>query len=311
MVIDFGAHLYPEAVFPDVIKGGDLDELLESELRDPATLRRQYDPAGIDSAVLSQPYYMGSSDVDATAGANDVLLDIISEQDLYGLAAIPVTAGGEEAAAEFSRSLDRGYNGGAIETETDGVELINEQLEPVFEVAAETGAPILVHPKLNDSVHPDALDDRWMLNAIFGREVALCESICKVIHEGILDSYPGLNLVFHHLGGNIAGMLGRIHLQLDEGRWPGQEHVKNSDEFMAQLQSQVYIDTSGFFGYEEPLRTALDVFPASNVLFGTDYPFEPRGSAELERFVEAVRSVAGPDAEAILNNNVRDLLVNV
>lgn len=312
MTVDFGAHIYPESVFPEPLVGSELEALLGPTLSDPDTLRRLYDASGVDGAVLSQPYYMGSGDVDATVNANDALLDLVEQDDgFYGLAAVPVSAGGDAAAAELERSLDNGYHGGAVETKTNGHELTDEALEPVFEVASQTGAPLLVHPKLNASLHPEALDDDLLLNATFGREVALCESICKVIHSGLLDQYPDLNLVFHHFGGNIASMLGRIHLQLDEDRWPGQDHVKDFEEFKAQFESRIYIDTSGFFGYDAPLATALDALPASNVLFGTDYPFEPRDEAELSRFVDTVERVAPENSDRILDRNARELLVNV
>jgi predicted TIM-barrel fold metal-dependent hydrolase len=312
MTIDFGAHLFPSATFPEPIAEGAVRDILEDRMHDPGRLLELYEAAGISHAALSQPFYMGHNDADAVAAANDALLDIIERyEQFYGLAAIPVSAGGPVAAEEFERALDAGYNGGALETETNGVELTDESLDPIFEVAERTGAPILVHPKLHQSLHPDALSDEWRLNAIFGREAALSESISKVIHEGVLDRHPELNLVYHHLGGNIASMLGRVHLQLDDGRWPGQENLKPFDEFLEQLRSRIYLDTSGFFGYNAPLRTTLEEFPASNVLFATDYPFEPRDAAELREFSASVEDVAPADADDILHQNAERLLINL
>jgi predicted TIM-barrel fold metal-dependent hydrolase len=312
MTVDFGGHLYPESVYPDPIRGSPLEELLGPRLSDPDYVAELYHDAGIDEVVLSQPYYMGSADVDGVETANDALLDIVAEyEQFYGLAAVPVAAGGEDAAAEFERALERGHHGGAVETKTDGVELTDEALEPVFEVAERYDAPLLIHPKLDQSLHPEALDDTYLLNAIFGREAALSESLSKVIHEGVLDSYTDLNLVFHHLGGNIASMLGRIHLQLDEGRWPGQESVVSYDEFKRYLEDRIYLDTSGFFGYERPLRATFEEFPISQVVFGTDYPFEPRDEEELAELVTAVeRTTSWTDTEQVLSGNALDLLVD-
>lgn len=312
MTIDFGAHLFPLDTFPEPIDAGPMRDVLGPMLHDPDLLLRTYEAAGISHAALSQPFYMGHEDADAVAAANDALLDIVDAyEEFYGLAAIPVSAGGDAAAVAFERALDAGYNGGALETKTNGVELTDDSLEPVFDVAETWGAPILVHPKLHQSLHPDALSDDWRLNAIFGREAALSESISKVIHEGVLDRHPNLNLVYHHLGGNVASMLGRVHLQLDNGRWPGQERVKPFEEFVEQLQDRIYLDTSGFFGYEAPVRTTLEEFPASNVLFATDYPFEPRDDKELCAFVETVETVAPEDADSILHENAERLLTNV
>lgn len=121
---------------------------------------------------------MGSADVDGVRKPNDALVDVVYKYDrFYGLAAISVAAGGEKAAKEFERSLELGYHGGAVETKTDGIELTDESLESVFEIAQRRNAPLLAHPKLDKYLHPNVLDNKYLLNAIFGREAALSESI--------------------------------------------------------------------------------------------------------------------------------------
>lgn len=313
-VVDFGAHLYPESAFPETYVGTGFQDAIGPIHYSADRLLKRFDAAGVDRAVVSMPYYMGHADREAVAAANDALLEVVAARDrLYGLCSIPVAAGGRAAAEEFERCLDRGYHGGALPTKADGLELVDEELGPVLATADGHGAPLLVHPKLHESLHPGALDDDYLLNAIFGREVALAESVCKVIHDGVLDRHPDLNLVYHHLGGNVAGMLGRIHLQLDPGRWPGrQERVVSYDAFREQLESRIFVDSCGFFGYEQPLETTLDAFPASNVVFGTDAPYEPRSVDELASFVRTVETVVpGNEVDAVLGDTAIDLLVNV
>ena len=321
-IIDFCAHIHPddppEAEFFNAFIEGDIGEPV---YRDIDLYTRHYEEAGIDGAVLSQPLYMGFGDADRVREANDLLLEeIAGREDYYGLASIPTAAGGETAAAEFERALDAGYNGGALETRSDGIELHHDEVEPVLEVADRTGAPVLVHPKLNDSLSADALDDTWLLNAIFGREVAIAASMTKVIHTGVLDRYPNLNLVFHHTGGNIASMLGRTHNMLKMFRpeeWAERKgrtldaQVKDYEDFERQMQERVYVDTAGHYGYHNVLRSALMQFPTSQLLFGTDFPFEVRDRADFEDMVSVIeREVGTPDAERILGGNVLDLLVN-
>lgn len=312
-VIDFGAHLAPDEpaeleFFQDFIEEQDgaaihssMDALIE-----------RYDEAGVDGAVLSTPFYMGSGHLPRTRSGNDALQEVVApHEDYYTLAAIPTAAGGEEAAAELERCLDAGFNGGAIETKSDGIELHHPEVEPIFEVADQRGAPLLVHPKLNESLHPDALDDTWRLNAIFGREVALAESISKVVHEGVLDRYEHLDLVYHHNGGNIASMMPRIHLQLDAGRWPGMEAVKPFEAFERQVEERIYLDSSGYFGEPGPFGKTLEEFPSTRLLFATDFPYETRRPAVFGKIVDAIESVAShQDAERILGANALDLLVN-
>lgn len=310
-IVDFGGHIVLPGHVPEFMEP--LDEIVGPVHNDPDLVAERYAEAGIDRVVLSQPPHMGRPDADAVSASNDALRDVVSEYDrFYSLAALPTAAGGKVAAEEFERCLEDGFNGGAIETESGGIELDDEEIEPVFEVAERHGAPLLVHPKIDDSLHEDVLDDAYRLNAIFGREAALSESIFRVVHRGILDDHPDLNLVFHHFGGNIAGMLGRAHLHLDMGRWPGQESIKPWEAFKAQLEERVYVDTAGFWGYHLPMRAAHEEFPASQIVFGTDAPYEPRSVDELARHATVVMDVASDrDAATILGGNTLELLVNV
>lgn len=310
-IVDFGGHMVLPGHVPDPMKA--LDEVVGPVHTDPDLVARRYESAGIDRVVLSQPPSLGGADAPDVRAANDALYEVLADYDqFYGLASVPTAAGGTTAAEELERCLEDGFHGGALETESGGIELDDEEITPVFEVAGRHGAPLLVHPKLHDSLGPDVLDDAYQLNAIFGREVALAESIFRVIHGGVLESFPDLTLVFHHLGGNLASMLGRIHLRLDAGRWPGQESVKPFDAFKRELDDRVYVDTSGFWGYSAPMRAAYEAFPASQILFGTDSPYEPRTPDELARLASVVTDVASEgDAAAILGGNTLELLANV
>lgn len=322
-VIDFTAHIYPEDAFPESPLQRKSRDFIGPIITDPETYVETYDAAGIDRAVLSQPAYMGHGDADAVATANDALLDIVGTYDrFYGLAAIPVAAGGAAAAEEFERALENGYNGGALETKSEGIELTDESLEPVFDVAERWGAPVLVHPKLQESLHPDVLDDAYALNAVFGREAALAESLWKVVHDGVLDRHPDLDLVYHHLGGNVASSLGRIQLHLEEGRLgyeilaPLREEndvrLKLFDEFKAQLEERIYVDTCGFLSHTVPLRAALETLPTSQILFGTDSPYEPHSVEDYRSYMADVREfTSDTDAARIASGNALDLMVNV
>lgn len=310
MIVDFATHFHPEEVLPPPMLNTELLRKAGPALWDIEVLTRYLDDAGIDAAVLSQPFYMGHHDLEGTARANDALLDVIADDErYYGLASIPTACGGRAAADELERSLERGFHGGALETESNGIELIDDTLFPVYDVAVKWDAPVMVHPKLDESLGPDVLDEALLLNATFGRETALVESLSKVVHCGILDDYPDLKLVYHHLGGNIASMLGRVHLLLDPDRWPGQERVKPYAEFKNEL-ANLYLDTSGYMAYPAPLRAALREFPSTNIVLGTDCPFEARTAGEMHDFVALTEELAPDKARDINGQNALDLLIN-
>lgn len=308
-IIDFSAHHHPEDMLPQPLVDSGLVDRVGSKLYRHEDLAAHYEQAGYDGAVLSQPFYMGGDDVNLVAEANDGLLEIIDDYDeFYGLAALPVSAGGDVAAAEFERCLDNGYHGGGIETKTDGIELIDADLEPVFEVAQSRDVPLFVHPKLDESLHPDALDDTYLLNAVFGREIALCESICKAIYEGVLNAYPELKLVYHHTGGNLASLLGRVELHLRDGWWPNQEKLPSREAFFGDLE-KIYVDTAGFNAAHTPVRAAVETFPTTNVLLGTDCPFEARTVDDMAAFVDAIEDCTDTETgERVLGGNALELL---
>ena len=303
-VIDFGAHFYPPEV--DVERPGrDVIELTgHDRIFDPETQIAEMRAAGVDAMVHSMPYFLGFDDAAVAAEANDALLGHVEAHDeYYGLASLPTADSGEAAAAEFERCLDAGFHGGALD-ETD-VGLTDDEMEPVLEVADRTGAPVFIHV-------PSLPNVEFRFNAVFGRERELAQSICTVINRGLYDRYPDLKIVWHHLGGNIAAKLGRYHLHADPGRWPNQATMKSYADFKADLESRVYVDTAGFFGYQLPIRAALEEFPSTQVLFGTDYPWEPRDATELGEFVEAVTEIASHgDAGRVLGGNALDVMVNV
>lgn len=296
-VIDFGAHLLPT------------ERQEDPTYWDIEVANDRFTSGGVDGAVLSWSRYIGHDDVDAVQRANDTLLEVLSElENYFGLAALPSGAGGDDAAREFERCLDEGWNGGAIQTTANGINSTDEEMAPVYEVADRAGAPLLIHPKINDSLGPDALDDRLLLNSVFGREIALCETICRMIHGGLLDRYREFTPVIHHTGGNIAAMLGRLQIKLPADP---PDHLKPTEEFIAQLRDRIYIDTSGYGGNELALGAAREVFSTSNMLFGSDYPYETRTGEGFRNIISGIKSVATDDEiDDVLGKNALNILVN-
>lgn len=303
-VIDFAAHFYPPEVEHLGGLRGSHEHAGHDRMSDTDVVFDEMETGGIDAMVLSNPWFMNHDDADEAAEANDALYEYVdAHEEFYGLSSLPMAAGGATAAEEFERTLEMGFHGAGV-NETD-VGLTDEEMEPVLEVADDHGAPLFIHIPHLGSV-------QYRLNAIYGREHAQQRSISTVIHAGLYDRYDDLQIVWHHFGGNIAAMLGRAHLQIDPGRWPDQDDMKSFAEFKAELEERVLVDSSGFFGYTAPIRIALEEFPASQILFGTDYPWEPRDGEELGWLADAVlESASGPDARRILGENALDVMVNV
>lgn len=291
-------------------------DLDRSTYTDMAEYAAYCEAAGIDGVVLSQVDYMGSDDATETRQANDTLYWETDDYNrFYCLAALPTSAGVDAAADEFDRCLENGLNGGAINTTSVETLTQIDEMAPVFEVADGAGAPILIHPRLSDSLRSPLLEDALM-NGVFGREMALAITLTKIIHSGILDKYQDLNLIFHHLAGNISGFLPRMHNQMSKFRPlfeppAAQKSLITYEKFHSTLTDRVFIDTAGYRGNRQVLRAALDSFPTSQILFGTDFPFETRSVDDFNRIRQPILEETTPEVAAdILSGNVLDLLVN-
>lgn len=312
-IIDFGAHFCPSSPPDDKDGHQFIKEQQGAALyADIEALRNRYAEAGVDGVTLSREDVIGSDDVEKVRRENDAMLEIAQKHDdIYTLAAIPTGAGSDQAAAELRRCLQSGHHGGVIRTESNGIELHHVEVESIFEVASQFEAPLMVHPKVHDSLHPEVLNDEWRLNAIFGREVAVCESIFKVVHSGVLDRFPDLDLVFHHLGGNIASMIGRIRGELDERDWPDTEQLKPYTEFRTQLERRVMLDTAGFYGDPAAFRATFNVFSPSNILFGSDFPYETRTAEDFRNIISTIQECCTEsETRDVLGRNARSLLSN-
>lgn len=310
-VIDFGGHLNPSA------EGGGSFSHIEAREgpihRDVEAAWERFQAGGLTGSVLSMSRYIGNDDLEDSRAANDEFLELLDPYDeLYALAALPNGVGGQAAAEELERCLENGYNGGAVQTTANGHDITDEEFEPVWEVADDTGAPILLHPLVHDSLGPDVLDNYYEINSIYGREVAIARAVTTMIHDGVFDRYPDLTLVAHHSAGNIAAMTGRIRgILKDSRRGPDDPDIKSDDEFLEQLGNRLYLDSSGYEGDPRVYRLALDVFSPEQILLGTDFPYETRTTEEFQNVIAGIEEAAGDDADRILGQNPFDIMVNV
>lgn len=315
-VVDFSAHYTEEGhtggtaqVQSDTATTVTEDTSVDDVSNDPELYLEWLQMGGVDKVVLSHPLYMAHDVLEETEGRNDEIGELLqSYEDYYGLASIPVGIGREAAAAEFERCMDKGFNAAGVTVTADGNHFTDEIYEPVWEVADRTGAPIMVHPTPSRKLDPGehVLEPVKENNHTFGRESRLCGSINRVVQSELLESYPDLNLVYHHFGGNIASMMGRIDLRLHRTA-----ETISFDQFKERLEDRIYLDTSGYHSYSTPLRNALEQFPTSNILLGTDSPVEAKTMGELQEYLTTIEeAVPRSEAKQMLGENALDLLVN-
>ena len=160
--------------------------------------------------------------------ANDGLAEIVAKHPKHFVgwsALLPMNAPAA-AAEEAARSLASGANAIQLATNANGVPLDAPQFLPVFEVIANSGKPILLHPARTRDMpdYPSETYSKYEICSVLGWPYETGVTLARLVFSGIMDRYPGLKVIAHHLGGVIPYLEGRVGHSFD------QLGVRTSDE---------------------------------------------------------------------------------
>jgi hypothetical protein len=160
------------------------------------------------------------------------------------------------------------------------------------------------------------------LGRMLGWEFSLMVATVRLINCGVLDELPTLKIQLSHFAGGIGRYLPRIRgLQdrEDSGTAGMARHGRQPRRaFEHYLQERLLYDCAGWSGREHAaehgtqwVRTGLAELPASQCVFGTDYPQAVRDDDEVSDYVHAVSNL-GPEARGILGAaNASKLITNL
>jgi predicted TIM-barrel fold metal-dependent hydrolase len=319
MIVDFQHHFTPRELIKEDPGTGKItryDEQgvpsysIHSMLWDLDEHIRMMDIAGIDAAVLSCAEGM-CGPLETSVVCNDQARK--AERDYPGRFigighAHPL--GGPDHARELERcAKELGFAGVVITSEMDGVYLDSPELDPFWEACQRLGLYVFVHPalKLSHSQQFDAFD----LARCVGREFSLVMATIRLINGGVFDRFPELCIQMAHLGGGIAGVLGRVRSYQDREFWGtagNQRHGSLPEhDFDHYLKRRMVFDTAGFCGATSSVEAGLVELDAARIVFASDYPQEIREAEAVKDFVDEIRAL-GADGETILAGNTGLLL---
>jgi aminocarboxymuconate-semialdehyde decarboxylase len=232
---------------------------------------------------------------------NDAMARVRAERPkrLVPLATLPL-CDPKASASELARAMrDLSLPGAMIFSNINGIGLDDERFRPVYEVANDLDAVLMIHPTFPLGV--EAMEQYWLmpLNG-FLFDTTLAAS--KLVFSGTARRYPRIRWILGHLGGTIPYLAER----LDRG-WRAfpecREHIDEPPT--TYLKRHFWYDTVNFA--KGPLMLAIDFAGADHVLAGSDYPHRI-GSIPL--MLEAIRSlpISDADKEGILGGNAQKLL---
>lgn len=200
---------------------------------------------------------------------------------------------------ELDRIVGMGFRCVTVATHQESVELDHSSLRPLFERIVKYGLPVFIHPVSWERNPPLDAGPMYALGWPFDTSVALW----KLIVGGVLDEFPELKVVTHHLGGMFPYYRMRIEVRLSRH---ASERLKRP---LTSYMQQVYADTAVDGGSVADLMVAYSLFGSGRLLFGSDWPYI-EDQYSIGENITAIRSMPIPDEEKsrILYLNALELL---
>ena len=211
--------------------------------------------------------------------------------------------GGRELLDQTAETVrDLGFVGLIVNTSIQGQYLDSEGADDFFEMAAELGVPVFLHPGA-EPVGSDSIRDFRVVEQVM-RFFDVAVSLATLVVSGRLEQYPDLKLVAATAGGAVS----LIHNRLDaiqRGRPAAEGAVREGlTRRPSDYLRSVYVDTAN--GNRQSHLANLELMGPERMLFGTD---SPPLATPLDEAVSTVRDLPiSQDAqEGILGDNARKL----
>ena len=257
------------------------------------------DAMGVDVQVLSASLvHQGLEWADAQTGlalartTNDWIAEAVATHParLTGLGTVPLHLPAL-AVGELERCMrELALEGIAISTTAAGMELGDPALRPFWAKTEELGAAVYIHPGGNR----DRRFKRYSLWNSVGQAFEEAMAISSLMYEGVLGTFPGLEICISHGGGYMPFYMGRIDRNYAEKANTRINMTKPPIDYLRML----YFDSCV---YERAvLQNLVDKVGADRVLLGSDYPV---GETKPVEFVTDTGTLSPAQKEQIVCTN--------
>ena len=231
---------------------------------------------------------------------NETIAQMVADSAgrLVGLGAVPLQDV-NLAISEVEHLMQTpGFAGVEIGSNINGRPVGAPEFDPFFEACESSGAAVFVH-----AIRPAGMErliGPAPLQQVLGYPTDVGLAAASVITTSLIERRPRLRLAFSHGGGTLGMLLPR----LQQG-WPVFPALKDSIAVAPREQaSKFFYDTLVF---DAPtLAHLVSLFGESQLMIGTDYPFNFHEHAPLDAIAAAV---PGDEARArLMHGNARRFL---
>ncbi|HEY6992362.1 MAG TPA: amidohydrolase family protein [Xanthobacteraceae bacterium] len=267
------------------------------------------DRHGIDMQAICATVHTFFYDQEPALGAacavlqNDEIAAVVRRRPdrFVALATLPLQHP-QRAADELARAMRaRGLRGAQIGTNVNGRNLDDPALEPVWTVANELEAFILVHPH-GEILPGDRLKSYYMRNFV-GLPFETTMAGAALVFGGVVERYPDINFCLCHGGGFLPYQAGRFLHAFDMRAEPKARLRGTPQDSLARLHYDTIVHSS------RALEFLIATAGAQHVLLGGDYPFD-MGELDCVTRVEAL-PIPRTQRDAVLGRRAEELLGNV
>ena len=315
MVIDIYCHHISKSVREILEKGKYYGEGREFEYpfnnADPEVHFKLMEKYGIDLQALSQttPVLLGFGPEDAAeicrrSNSDNYVLCKAYPKKFVNICILSLLDM-KSAMKEFDRSINElDCRGVTISTNQNGKGLDSPEYFPFYEKVVEHDLPILLHPTHFESYPLIDMEKGWRMIHVFGWPFDTTQAVWRLIFGGVMDRFPTLKIVTHHLGAMFPFFARRVEQNFnkflkDKVARPLSDYWKN-----------LYADTATD-GTLASYPCGYAFFGADRMMYGSDYPFGAEAGEDFIRSnLEGVKSMIIPSdhKEKILGENARRLL---
>ncbi len=123
----------------------------------------------------------------------------------------------EEALKEMRRGINElDCRGITIATNQNGKGLDSQEYFPFYEKVIEYDLPLFLHPTNWESYPLVDMEKGWRMMLVFGWPFDTTQAVWRLIFGGVIDRFPTLKIVTHHLGAMLPFFARRIEQNVNK-----------------------------------------------------------------------------------------------
>jgi len=283
VIVDAYSHVCPERLLDAISERHPSTEVAalrkNSYLFDGERRLRYMDRIGVDQQVLvlvRPPMWLGMPRPlvhELTRVANESIAEMAAAwpDRFIPVGVLPVVD--DEMMAEYHRlTTGLGVRGVLIFSNVEGLPLDDDSMWPLYAAAAGDDVPIWIHPQHGHS-YPWLKQD--LLDRLFGWPFETTLAMSRLVFGGVLERYPDLKFVTHHLGGMIPFYASRADAMSGEiARYRAASLTEASEPLPGRPSDyfRKFFNDSMVNGSAAAMRCGLEFFGAERIMYGTDFP---------------------------------------